>query len=104
MTVVESAHGVDGGALGQRTWHMWCSYLINRYTSFSRTLVVMVRNLPDQLSIDLIYCPLLRWKPNCFKLANALETKWRWNLGSILSYNVFLLFLASAVSQALGVS
>jgi hypothetical protein len=76
MPVVESAHGVEGGALVQRTWHTWCPHLKNRYTSFSRTLVVMVRNLSDQLSIDLIYCPLLR-------LANALQTKWRWNFESI---------------------
>jgi hypothetical protein len=30
-TCVESAHGVEGGALGQRTWHTRCPYLINRY-------------------------------------------------------------------------
>jgi hypothetical protein len=28
---MESAHGVEGGALGQRTWHTWCPHFINRY-------------------------------------------------------------------------
>jgi hypothetical protein len=31
MPVVESAYGVEGGALGQHTWHTWCPLLINRY-------------------------------------------------------------------------
>jgi hypothetical protein len=39
---VESAHGVEGGALGQRTWHTWCPHLINRYTS--RSVAIMVEN------------------------------------------------------------
>jgi hypothetical protein len=33
MSVVESAYGVEGGALGQRTWHTWCPHLINRYNN-----------------------------------------------------------------------
>jgi hypothetical protein len=38
MLVVESAHGVEGGALAQRTWHTWCPHLINRYNTTSLRL------------------------------------------------------------------
>jgi hypothetical protein len=37
MPVVESADGVEGGALGQRTWHKWCPHLINRYINYLST-------------------------------------------------------------------
>jgi hypothetical protein len=42
---VESAHGVEGGAAGQHTWHTCCPYPINRYKRYVDDAIVMAQQI-----------------------------------------------------------